>query len=456
MPVHIIDSEIYGAAWGSQAMRNIFDEQAQLKGWLHIITTLAEAQADVGIIPAGVIPEIKRVCDLELLSMDQLRKGYEETGHSMLGLIRELKQLCQGDAGEWIYYGATVQDITDCWLAQALLDAWQIVFDSLQQIESDLLDLAVRHRETPMPGRTHGQPGLPITFGFKTAVWVQEIRRHLERLLEARNRLGVGQLAGGVGSLSAFGAQGLAVQACFLDRLGLRVPEIGWINSRDTPYEFVHLLSMIGATFDKIGHEIYTLQRPEIGEVREGFVAGTVGSITMPHKRNPEIAEHLGTLARLIRHNVAALGESLVHDHERDARSWKVEWGAIAPICTMAGALLRLSQTMCANLAVDSDGMLANLVASRGFVLSEGVMLRLAERVGKQTAHELVYSTAMVAFEQGMDLETAVSQNPAIQAHLSTDEISQLFDYKQQLGLCPQFVDQVAAYIKNNPLHQPS
>jgi adenylosuccinate lyase len=442
-----MDSPIYGVAWQSDEMRAIFDDEPRLQSWLDVIAALAEAQAELGVIPAGAVPEIKRVCRVELLDMAALQRGYLETGHSTLGLIRELKKLCQGDAGEWLYYGATVQDIVDTATALALRQVWAIVVRDLREIEASLLALAVAHRDTPMCGRTHGQPGLPITFGYKVAVWVAEIRRHLERLKDIARRLGEGQLAGGVGSLSSYGASGFELQANFLARLGLRPPTISWTSARDTQVEFLSILTLIASTLDKIGHEVYNLQRPEIGEVREGFVAGTVGSITMPHKRNPEIGEHLGTLARLIRHQTNCLAESLVHDHERDGRSWKVEWGVLGPACAMMGAQLRLGKTMCAHLEVDAARMLANLNATQGQVLSEGVMLALAAHVGKQTAHDWVYATALRAAQQGSSLQAALLEQADIAPYLSAREIEAIFDYRRQIGLCPQFVDRVAAAV---------
>jgi len=452
MPTHIMDSPIYGDAWNTAEMRAIFDDLPRLQGWLEVIVALAEAQAELGIIPAEALPEIRRVCHVELLDMAALARAYAETGHSTLGLIRELKKLCQGTAGEWIYYGATVQDITDTATALALRKVWQISFRDLRQIERNLLALAVAHRDTLMAGRTHGQAGLPITFGYKVAVWVAEIRRHLERLKDIAKRMGEGQLAGGVGSLSSFGAQAFALQKSFLTRLGLRPPIISWTSARDTQAEFIGLLSFIAATFDKIGHEIYNLQRPEIGEVREGFVPGAVGSITMPHKRNPEIGEHLGTLARSIRHQANCLMESLVHDHERDARSWKVEWGLIGPTCAMMGALLSLSITLTNHLEVDAARMQANLDATHGYILSEGVMLRLAKDIGKQTAHDVVYRTAMAAAGSGQSLKAAILANAAIMQHLSVAELDSLFDYRRQVGMCPQLVDQVV--VASRPLQQ--
>jgi adenylosuccinate lyase len=198
MPIHMIDSLIYSGVWGTDEMRAIFDDVPRTQSWLDVIVALAEAQAEVGLIPAEAVPEIKRICRVELLDMEALRGGYQETGHSTLGLIRELKKRCRTAAGEWVYYGATVQDVTDTWMAMALLKVWDIVCRDLRQVERDLLILAETHRDTPMPGRTHGQPGLPITFGFKVAVWVRELRRRLNRLKEVRRRLGEGQLAGGL------------------------------------------------------------------------------------------------------------------------------------------------------------------------------------------------------------------------------------------------------------------
>ena len=163
----MIDSQIYGSAWSTDEMREIFDDVPRTQGWLDIIAALAEAQAEVGLIPTEVVPEIKRVCNVELLNMSTLRQQYEATGHSTLGLIRELEKLCHGEAGEWIYYGATVQDITDTWMSLALLKVWRIVFRDLRQIEMDLLNLSQTHRSTPMAGRTHGQPGLPHHIWFQ-------------------------------------------------------------------------------------------------------------------------------------------------------------------------------------------------------------------------------------------------------------------------------------------------
>ena len=450
MPVHISDSFIYRNSWGTEATRALFDDEPRTRAWLEILAALAEAQAEVGLIPADAAREVARACrtlPLDAEFFEEVRQGFEATNHSTLGLIKAVQRRCAGNAGEWVYYGATVQDLTDTWMMMALNRVWQIAYRELRAIEANLLKLAEAHRDTVMAGRTHGQPGLPITFGFKAAVWASEAGRHLQRLREIKTRLGVGQLAGGVGSLSSLGPRGMELQEKFFARLGLRPPDIVWNTARDVVVEWFQLLTLISGTADKIGHEVYNLQRPEIGEVTEGFVPGTVGSITMPHKRNPEIAEHLGTLARVIRHNAALIAESQVHDHERDGRSWKVEWAVLAETCMAAAKVLALTNTLTANLVVHPDRMLANLEARKGFVLSESVMLALAEKVGKQTAHTLVYDTAMKAHEAGRPLKDAIMENAEIRQQLSSDAIEALFDYRRHTGLCREFVDRVVRRV---------
>lgn len=451
MPTQIADSLIYRTSWGTNETRSIFDDVPRTRTWLEILAALAEAQAEVGIIPAEAAGKVAATCrdvPLDEVFFEEVRQGFEATNHSIMGLIRAMQKRCPGNSGEWFYYGTTVQDITDTWTMLAIGQVWQIVFRDLRKLEGHLLDLAETHRDTIMPGRTHGQQGLPITLGFKVAIWAREIRRHIQRLKDIRPRLGVGQLAGGVGSLSSYGPRGMELQEKFFARLGLRPPDIVWNTARDMLVEWFQLLTLITGSCDKFGHEVYNLQRPEIREISEGFMEGTVGSITMPHKRNPEIAEHLGTLARIVRYNTALIAESQVHDHERDGRAWKTEWAVLAETCMAAAKSLELAGTMIANLDVNADRMLANLDGTQGYVLSEAVMLALARHVGKQTAHSLVYETAMAAFEAGLPLKEAILENKVIANYLGKAEIERLFDYRHAVGLCPEFVDRVVGMAR--------
>lgn len=243
--------------------------------------------------------------------------------------------------------------------------------------------------------------------------------------------------------MSSLGPRGLALQQRFAERLGLRAPPISWTNSRDMLAEWCALLALVTGTADRIGHEVYNLQRSEIGELREGFVAGTVGSITMPHKRNPEIGEHLGTLARLVRHLGAAVQEGSVHDHERDGRAWKTEWHAIPEATMLAARAIELLAELVARLEVDAARMRANLEASGGFVLSEAFLLALAPRIGRDAAHRLLYELAIQARANGRTLIDAVRTDATFAAAFGAGDLEQLLDVTQHTGQCAAMVDRV-------------
>jgi adenylosuccinate lyase len=290
-----------------------------------------------------------------------------------------------------------------------------------------------------MLGRTHGQPGLPITFGYKAAVWLAEVRRHRERVAEARPRLVVGQLAGAVGTLSAWGSDGPELQRRVLERLGLGVPEIPWTSSRDRVAELVALLALITATLAKIGNEIYNLQRPEIGEVAEAATAGVVGSITMPQKHNPERSEHLVTLARVVRSSADLALEGVVGEHERDGAAWKTEWELLPRACGAAAVALRLGAELLDGLQVDAERMRANVEAQDGYVLAEPVMLALGEQLGPRRAHELVHAAAARGLAAGVSFREAL----AADLDIPDLDLDTLLQPETALGAARELVDRV-------------
>jgi adenylosuccinate lyase len=265
------------------------------------------------------------------------------------------------------------------------------VWRDLRAIEDRLLSLAVEHRDTLMAGRTHGQPGSPITFGFKVASWADEVGRHLQRLSEGRPRWLVGQLGGAVGTLGFFAPRGVELRAQFCAELGLGDPGISWLTSRDRIAEFGGLLAMICGTLARIGNEVYELQRPEIGELREPTTDDTVGSITMPHKRNPEGSEHLDTLARLVRANAQVLTEGMVVGHERDGRAWKAEWVALPEVCLLSGVALGVALRLLSGLVVDEAAMRANLESHGDRLASEQMLAGLTRRLGRHAAQRLMH-----------------------------------------------------------------
>ena len=389
---------MYGHLWGTPAVRAVFDERARLQSWLEVLAALARAQAAEGIVPAEAAEVITDLARVELLDIELVAEQTRNTGHSTLGLIRALESVLPAEVHRHVYVGATVQDLTDTWTSLALRTIGGEAWRDLRRVEELLLDLAERHRDTVLAGRTHGQPGAPVTFGWKAAGWADEVRRHLDRLREGAPRWLVGQLGGGVGTLSAMGPAGLAVRRRFCDELGLADPGISWLAARDRIAEVGGVLAMVTGTLARIGGEVYELQRPEIGELREASRVGTVGSITMPHKENPELSEHLDTLARLVRANAAVLLEGMVGQHERDGRSWKAEWVALPEVCLLTAAALKLTVELLENLRVDTAAMRANLDSYTG---SERALALLAARIGTHAARTALQEALVDGRESG-------------------------------------------------------
>jgi adenylosuccinate lyase len=429
---------VYGHLWGTAETRALFEDEGRTRAWLEILGALATAQGELGLIPAGAADAIAARMR-EPVDLDAVAAETRRTGHSTLGLIRVLQAGLGEDAREWLYYGATVQDVSDTWTGLVMQRMLAIADRDLATLETALADLAEEHRETVMLGRTHGQPGLPITFGYKAAVWLAEARRHRERIAQARPRLVVGQLAGAVGTQSAWGEQGPELQRRVLEQVGLGVPEIPWTSSRDRVAEFVALLALVTGTLAKIGNEIYNLQRAEIGEVAEAPTPGVVGSITMPQKHNPERSEHLWTLARVVRSSADLALEGLVSEHERDGAAWKTEWELLPRACGAAAVALTLGVELVDGLQIDDERMRANLEAQGGYVLAEPVMLALGARVGPRRAHELVHAAAARGLAAGVSLREALASDPQF-ADLDLDA---LLRPEAALGAIDRLIDGV-------------
>jgi adenylosuccinate lyase len=439
---HPADSAIFGHLWTTPEVSALFSDEGRTQAWLGILAALAEAQADVGLVPAAAAKEIRAHADVSVLDLGVVAEQTRVTGHSTLGLIRALRGTLPEHAREWVYYGATVQDLSDTWTALTFRVLGDIAERDVTRMRDRALSLAAEHRGTPMCGRTHGQPGLPITFGFKAAVWAAEFDRHLARLRQGRSRWELVQLGGALGTMEFWGDRAFGLLDAFAGRLGLGIAAVPWLTSRDGVAEFVWLLAAISATVGKIGDEVYQLQRPEIGELRETFTTGTVGSITMPHKRNPEISEHLVTLSRVIRAQAGLALDGMVCEHERDGRAWKTEWLVIPEAAMAFAACVASGARMLDGLCADPERMRRNIDSHHGYLLSEPVMRALADRLGKHSAHDTVYAAAMSGIDRGQDFRAALRADPRLDV-ISDAQLDQLLDVQASLGSCAAFVDRV-------------
>lgn len=449
MPAHVIDSALFSGLFGAERMRALFEERALLQRWLDYEAALARAQAGLGLIPAAAAAEITRQARAEYYDLQAIRAGIDRTVHPLVPLIRMLAERCQGEAGRWVHWGATTQDVMDTATVLQLRDALTLLDKTAATLARTLATLARRYRATPMAGRTHGQQALPLTFGFKVAVWLAELGRCQQRLTTARRRARTGQFGGAVGTLAGM-AEGqvdaLAVQRALLTDLGLAVPPIAWHTSRDNLVECAVVMGMAGALCGRIAKEIIELQKTEFGELEEPHTPGKVGSSTMPQKRNPMLCEAILTLARLMPAQVTvAMDTLLLNEHERDWSAVQMEWAWVPELAVMCQGALELTLRVLDGLQVNEARMRQNLGRTGGLLLAERVMFALAQHIGRQSAHELVHACAMAAHEQGRPFAAQLAAEPLVARHLSPARIAELLDPTGYTGLATRFVDQVLA-----------
>lgn len=418
MATRMSDARMYAHLWTAPELDYLFEERGRLEIWLQILRALAKVQADVGLIPRASADSIAELATVDRLDLDYVVEQTRASSHSTLGLIKALEQVLPADVHPHVYYGATVQDVTDTWFGIVMRDVGERMSTHLRQLLVTLLDLADEHRDTVMVGRTHGQPGAPITFGVKVASWADELTRHLTRLADGRDRWSTGQLGGAVGSLSFFQSYGVEVRSRFCAELGLNDPKVSWLTSRDRVAEFGAVLAMVCATLARIGSEIYELQRPEIGELREPRNPGGVSSITMPHKRNPESSEHLATLARLARAQSTILLEGMDQQHERDGRGWKAEWIALPELCELSIVAATTANAVLSGLEVDTDAMARNVSAHGVAFQSEQLLIGLSDLLGKHRAQQ-VLQTALASSSADSDVRLALSAAGVSDAELA-------------------------------------
>jgi 3-carboxy-cis,cis-muconate cycloisomerase len=444
---HFIDYQLFGDQFSTPEIRAVFDERKMLQLWLDVEAALAAAQADLHLIPPGDAEAIARAARVENLDLSAIKRDLAVTAHPIVPVVRELARVA-GDAGRWVHWGATTQDVLDTGMVLQVKAAHAIIRRDLVTLTRELAVLAEKHRNTVMAGRTHGQQALPITFGFKVATWVAECLRQVERLDEAAPRLFVGELAGAVGTLAGFGPHGEAVQRRALERLGLGVPLIAWHASRDTITEFVTFLALLGGTLARIANEVVQLQRTEIMELEEPFAHGKVGSSTMPHKRNPAHAERIVAIARLLRGPATTALETTVAAHERDMSVGRAEWVLVPEAACLAAAALHWSLVVARGLRVNVERMRENLGRLGGLLLSEAVMLRLGETLGRNAAHDLVYEAAMAAVEGKGSFRELLLADPRAAGALDAAELDRLLEPTAYTGLAGAFVDRVVRAAK--------
>ncbi|MCI5180217.1 MAG: adenylosuccinate lyase family protein [Candidatus Electrothrix sp. AW3_4] len=444
---HIVDSRFYSGGYTTIEARRIFCDLRRYQHWLDVEVALAQAQAELDIIPNAAADNIAQNARICLLDLDGIRQGLQFTNHSLMPLLEALRKNCETEAGQFIHFGATTQDIQDTAQVLELRNVLLVVERDLHHIINLLLQRTRQYRDLVTIGRTHSQHALPMTIGLKMAGWLDEVWRNVERLEQTKERLLVSQLFGGVGTMDALGEKALPLLEKFSAQLGLTVPHLAWHASRDRFAEYLSMLAMIGGSLARIADEIRCLARNEIHEMEEPFHHGKIGSSTMPHKRNPELCEQVVVLSKLITSNVSLGYEGLICEHERDYRSVRLEWAALTDSSLYTCGLLALMKDILANMTVHEQRVRSNVLQAGPLISTEALMFFLGESIGKQNAHTLVYEASMQAVETGKPLLDILMENPEIAKNFSKEEIQQSTAPEKHIGKSRELTEQTVAFV---------
>lgn len=404
-------NSLFSSLHNGGAIGEIFSERGFVERCLRFERELAAVQAELGVIPREAADEIGRVAQVENIDFAALKQSIQAVGLPLVGLVDQVVRLCDGDLGQYVHYGATTQDVMDSAVALQMQEAFALIDDSLAGIARALDQLAHAHQGTIQAGRTNQQHALPLTFGFKAAVWGAAVRRHLERLPEIARRAATGQLGGAVGTLASFAEVGHETRGRLMRRLKLGEPQIAWHSMRDIPAEAVLFLAQIAGTLGKVGRDVLVMSSTEVAEI--SFSADRGASSTMPQKSNPVAASSVVALSRLLFHTAPMLLDAALVEHERSLDAWYVEIHAL-PLCFgIAGSLLGQARTMLAELTVHAERMADNAALSRGAIVSETVQMELAKHIGLNRAHALVARACRQARQDGNSLEQTLQGYPA-------------------------------------------
>ena len=441
----MFDSDLFRDMFGTKEMREVFSDRGYLACCLEVEAALARAQASVGMIPAEAARQITGKATIDSLDLDKLRQECEVVGYPILGLVKQLAAACDGDAGGYVHWGATTQDIMDTAVVLQLRQALELVEADLRSCADLLRELALRHRDVPMAGRTHLQHALPVTFGFKAAIWRDPLVRHLQRLEQLRPRVLTGQFGGAAGTLASLGKDGLAVRAALMEELGLREPEITWHVSRDSLAEAVLFTGLVTGSLAKIGTDMMLMMATEFGEAFEPYQHGRGASSTMPQKRNPISSELIVASAKVVRQHCALMLDASVHDFERATGPWHAEWVAIPQSFIATSGALAQTRLMLAGLTIDAGRMESNLNLTGGLIVTEAVMMGLAPAIGRQKAHEVVYDACREVATGSRGLLQVLATDQAVSAHFSEAQLQALLDPRNYLGSAGRMVDRAVS-----------
>jgi len=446
-------SRLTDPMFGSPAVLDIFSDAGTVRRMLAAEAALARAEAQCGVIPAEAAALITETCaSPDVIDFDALAQAAVSAGNLAIPFVKQLTAAVtqrDAEAGRYVHWGATSQDIIDTALVLQLGDALGAIESDLLRLGDACAVLAVTHRATPMVARTWLQHALPTTFGCKAGGWLDALRRDLERLDRVRKQARALQFGGAAGTLASLGDAAPAVAAGFAAELGLDLPDLPWHAHRDRLVEVATALGMLNGTLGKMARDISLMMQTEIAEIAEPSGPGRGGSSTMPHKRNPVGCAAVLTAAIRVPPLVATMLAGMTQEHERALGGWQAEWDTLPQIAALAAGALRQMGDVAAGLQVDAARMRANLDITHGLILGEAAMLDLGRRIGRLPAHHLVEQASRRAVADGSALRTALArtlaEDPKHAGLLDDETLDRLSDPAQYAGQSERFADAAAA-----------
>lgn len=429
----------------------VFGETGTIDAYLLFESALAEVEGDLGVIPSQAVRPIIDACKREGLDLEALRKAAAVVGYPIVPLVTMLASRA-GESGQWVHYGTTTQDVMDTAQVLQLRQVLIVTLSETTRIEHLLVELCNLHRRTPMVGRTKLQHGVPISFGYKIAVWLDQILRTRAGLARALDEASVVQFGGAVGTLASLQTRGLEVRRRLAARLSLSEPNISWHASRDRMVALASSISAFLAALARIAVDVTHLMSTEVGELREPAAHGRGSSSTMPHKRNPVICEAIIEAARSVQHVPGVLVGAMLQEHERGIGHGYRERAAICDAVLQLSGAVSLTEELLAGLEVDVGQMGKNLNLTNGLVNTEAMMFQLSDQIGRIEAHRVLHEVSHKVSETGLNLGTVLQEMAGVNfsielttydPHIATQEMiervlgSASANHRERGRVCP-------------------
>jgi 3-carboxy-cis,cis-muconate cycloisomerase len=437
----VFDSEIYRDLFTTSEMQAVFSDARLISYWLKFEVELAAAQASLGVIPVEAAQAIAKAARPDNIDIAKLRAGTNNVGRAIEPLLVQITAAGDKQVKDFLHWGGTTQDTMDTATVLQIRDGLAIIRRDLRKLVLVLADKATQYRATPMVARTNGQDAVPTTFGMLLASYMAELRRHLDRLDAATERVLVGQYGSAVGTLSSAGPEGLKVRAALMQRLGLREPDLSWNASRDNYAEVVQTLALMHGTMNRIAIDVNLWSRTADNAVNEGEGGA---SSTMPQKRNPRASEFMGGLAYLAKMRAAGALSMLDQSETRQGAPWISEWSTIPEMFMLTAATLDRANGLFVKLIVRPDVMLEEFNDSKGFVMAEAVMMHIAPKIGREPAYDLIKDAIKTA-PLGTSFKEVIQKSPRLLELVGATNIDHVLDPRNYLGAAPTMVDAAVA-----------